>query len=56
MRGDNKSLRNKLSEKEGSKDLEQQIEHLENQLGKLLGEIEVEKARRDDKISRESEL
>ena len=56
MREDNKSLRNKLSEKEGSKGLEQQIEHLENQLGKLLGEIEVEKARRDDKISRESEL
>ena len=56
LREENKSLSNKLSEKEGSKDLEQQIEHLENQLGKLLGEIEVKKARRDDKISRESEL
>lgn len=53
LREENKSLSNKLSQKEGSKDLEQQREHLENQLGKLLGEIEVEKARRDDKIAGE---
>ena len=51
LRKENKFLSEKLSEKKNSKDLDQQKEYYQNQLERVLDEIEAEKANRNNEVS-----